>query len=150
MRNLLRLGLCCGLLALSLHAQTPDTNPNGNQWTDPALDNAKAEAAFKPIAHPGRPTLWLIGDSTVLRGAAKSDGTSTALTVAGETVTAPRRLAGEANPVMLLRPEKLAGHGLDEQAFNAIKQWRFAPATSTTDGKPVAIIVPVEVTFRLR
>ncbi|TPL53947.1 ABC transporter ATP-binding protein [Mesorhizobium sp. B2-4-6] len=49
-----------------------------------------------------------IGDSTVLRGEAKSDGTGTALSVAGETVAAPRRLAGEANPVMLLRPEKLA------------------------------------------
>ncbi|RUU94388.1 ABC transporter ATP-binding protein, partial [Mesorhizobium sp. M1A.F.Ca.IN.020.03.2.1] len=49
-----------------------------------------------------------IGDSTVLRGEARSDGTGTALTIAGETVAAPRRLAGEASPVMLLRPEKLA------------------------------------------
>ncbi|RWA73866.1 ABC transporter ATP-binding protein [Mesorhizobium sp.] len=49
-----------------------------------------------------------IGDSTVLRGEARHDGTSTALSIAGETVTAPRRIAGEANPVMLLRPEKLA------------------------------------------
>jgi outer membrane biosynthesis protein TonB len=49
-----------------------------------------------------------------------------------------------------IRPERLAGYGLDEQAFNAIKKWKFAPATSRTDGKPVAIIVPVEVTFRLR
>ncbi|TGV96488.1 ATP-binding cassette domain-containing protein, partial [Mesorhizobium sp. M2E.F.Ca.ET.154.01.1.1] len=46
-----------------------------------------------------------IGDSTVLRGEARHDGTSTALSIAGETVTAPRRIAGEANPVMLLRPE---------------------------------------------
>ncbi|WP_292307192.1 spermidine/putrescine ABC transporter ATP-binding protein, partial [Mesorhizobium sp.] len=49
-----------------------------------------------------------IGDSTVLRGEARSDGTGTALTIAGETVAAPRRLAGEVSPVMLLRPEKLA------------------------------------------
>ncbi|RWM30737.1 ABC transporter ATP-binding protein [Mesorhizobium sp.] len=49
-----------------------------------------------------------IGDSTVLRGEARSDGTSTALSIAGETVTAPRRIAGEASPVMLLRPEKLS------------------------------------------
>ncbi|MGO4210605.1 GDSL-type esterase/lipase family protein [Terriglobus sp. 2YAB30_2] len=74
MRNLLRLGLCCALLALSLHAQTPDDNPNGNQWTDPALDNAKAEAAFRPIAHPGLPTLWLIGDSTVRNGDGQGKG----------------------------------------------------------------------------
>jgi putative spermidine/putrescine transport system ATP-binding protein len=49
-----------------------------------------------------------IGDSTILRGATKSDGAGTALTIAGETVTAPKRLAGEAAPVMLLRPEKLS------------------------------------------
>ncbi|RWC95313.1 MAG: spermidine/putrescine ABC transporter ATP-binding protein, partial [Mesorhizobium sp.] len=49
-----------------------------------------------------------IGDSTVLRGETRSDGTSTALSIAGETVTAPRRINGEASPVMLLRPEKLA------------------------------------------
>ncbi len=49
-----------------------------------------------------------VGDSTVLRGEARSDGSSTALSIAGETVTAPRRINGGASPVMLLRPEKLA------------------------------------------
>ncbi|MCO6051557.1 ABC transporter ATP-binding protein [Mesorhizobium sp. RP14(2022)] len=49
-----------------------------------------------------------IGDSTVLRGQARSDGTSTALDVAGQTVTVPRRLDGSDTPVVLLRPEKLA------------------------------------------
>ncbi|HEV7417842.1 ABC transporter ATP-binding protein [Tianweitania sediminis] len=48
-----------------------------------------------------------IGDSTVLRGAARSDGSSTALDVAGETVTVPRRHRDTDRPVMLLRPEKL-------------------------------------------
>ncbi|QPC91080.1 ABC transporter ATP-binding protein [Mesorhizobium sp. INR15] len=49
-----------------------------------------------------------VGDSTVLRGEARSDGTSTALRIAGVTVTAPTRITGEISPVMLLRPEKLA------------------------------------------
>jgi putative spermidine/putrescine transport system ATP-binding protein len=49
-----------------------------------------------------------IGDSTVLRGETKSDGTGTALTIAGETVTALKRLSGDVAPVMLLRPEKLS------------------------------------------
>ncbi|PZO79491.1 MAG: spermidine/putrescine ABC transporter [Mesorhizobium amorphae] len=48
-----------------------------------------------------------IGDSTVLRGDARSDASGTALTLAGETVVSPRRLDGSAAPVMLLRPEKL-------------------------------------------
>ncbi|MQT14890.1 ABC transporter ATP-binding protein [Segnochrobactrum spirostomi] len=49
-----------------------------------------------------------IGESTVLRGAARADAGSTAITIAGETVSVRRRLAGGADPVMLLRPEKLA------------------------------------------
>ncbi len=49
-----------------------------------------------------------IGDSTVLRGGARSDGTGTALKIADETVTTPRRLSGDVTPVMLLRPEKLS------------------------------------------
>ncbi|TIX69758.1 MAG: putrescine/spermidine ABC transporter ATP-binding protein, partial [Mesorhizobium sp.] len=59
-----------------------------------------------------------IGDSTVLRGEARSDGTSTALSIAGETVTAPRRINGEASPVMLLRPEKLAIRRPGQDAAN--------------------------------
>jgi putative spermidine/putrescine transport system ATP-binding protein len=49
-----------------------------------------------------------IGDSTVLRGDARSDGTSTAISVAGETVTTAKRLVGDGEPVMVLRPEKLS------------------------------------------
>jgi len=43
---------------------------------------------------------------------------------------------------------KLVGYDLDERAFYAIKKWRFKPARAR-DGSPVAVIVPIEVTFRL-
>jgi TonB family protein len=46
-----------------------------------------------------------------------------------------------------LRPVKMLGYGLDEKAFEAIKHWKFRPATQ--NGSPVPIIVPVEVTFRI-
>jgi len=52
---------------------------------------------------------------------------------------------GEAKQI---RPMKLIGYGLDEQAFSTIKKWRFKPATNK-DGTPVPVVVPVEVTFRL-
>jgi len=54
--------------------------------------------------------------------------------------------AGQAEQI---RPVKMIGHGLDEQAYYAIKQWKFKPATLRTDGTPVKVIVPVEVAFRL-
>ena len=42
---------------------------------------------------------------------------------------------------------RLIGYGLDEQAFNIIKTWKFKPAIK--DGTPVYAIVPIELTFRL-
>jgi TonB family protein len=48
-----------------------------------------------------------------------------------------------------IRPVRLLGYGLDEQAFNTIKKWKFKPATMKKDGAPVAVITPVDVTFRL-
>lgn len=40
------------------------------------------------------------------------------------------------------------GDGLDEQAASAVRSWRFAPATRL--GRPVDVIVEVEVDFSLR
>jgi TonB family protein len=39
-------------------------------------------------------------------------------------------------------------HGLDEQAVNAAKQWRFEPGTK--DGKPVPVRVWIEMTFTMK
>jgi TonB family protein len=47
-----------------------------------------------------------------------------------------------------LHPVRLLGYGLDEEAYNAIKKWKFKLA-KRGDGTPVATVVPVEVTFRL-
>lgn len=47
-----------------------------------------------------------------------------------------------------IRPLKLLGYGLDERAFDAIKSWKFKPATNK-DGTPIAVVVPIEVSFRL-
>lgn len=39
------------------------------------------------------------------------------------------------------------GQGLDEQAVRAVRSWRFTPATK--NGKPVSVMMNVEVNFRL-
>jgi len=38
--------------------------------------------------------------------------------------------------------------GLDQEAIKAVKQWRFEPGTK--DGKPVPVLVTLEMTFTLR
>jgi TonB family protein len=50
--------------------------------------------------------------------------------------------------VLQLHPVKLLGYGLDEDAYNVLRQWQFAPATNK-EGTPVNVVVPVEISFRL-
>lgn len=46
-----------------------------------------------------------------------------------------------------LRVVRSLGLGLDEKAYEAVKQWQFRPGTK--DGRPVAVVVSIEITFRL-
>jgi len=46
-----------------------------------------------------------------------------------------------------IRVSRTLGLGLDEKAIEAVKQWKFEPAMK--DGKPVAVQINVEVSFRL-
>ena len=46
-----------------------------------------------------------------------------------------------------IRVARSVGYGLDEEAINAVKKWRFKP--STLDGHPIDVQINVEVTFRL-
>jgi TonB family protein len=48
-----------------------------------------------------------------------------------------------------IQPVQLLGNGLDQKAFEAIKKSKFKPARLKKDGTAVAIVVPIEVTFRL-
>ncbi|MFI5117442.1 MAG: energy transducer TonB [Terriglobales bacterium] len=52
----------------------------------------------------------------------------------------------DGNPQQIKVQRKL-GKGLDEQAVEAVKKWRFEP--SRKDGQPVAVMINVEVNFRL-
>ncbi|HVO57485.1 MAG TPA: energy transducer TonB [Dongiaceae bacterium] len=50
--------------------------------------------------------------------------------------------------VKAIRPVKLLGYGLDQQAFYTIRNWKFKPA-ARADGTPVPVMTPIEVSFRL-
>lgn len=46
-----------------------------------------------------------------------------------------------------VRVARTLGMGLDQKAIDAVRQWRFEPALK--DRRPVAVVVNIEVTFRL-
>jgi TonB family protein len=50
------------------------------------------------------------------------------------------------SPTMIKVTQSL-GSGLDEKAIEAVRQWRFEPATK--EGKPVAVQMAVDVSFHL-
>jgi periplasmic protein TonB len=51
---------------------------------------------------------------------------------------------GRTRDIRVLRP---VGMGLDQNAVDAVKQWRFEPAKK--DGRPVSVYATIEVEFRL-
>ena len=51
---------------------------------------------------------------------------------------------GLASSIWVVQP---LGYGLDEKAIGAVRQWKFIPATK--NGTPVAVMINVEVSFRL-
>ena len=53
---------------------------------------------------------------------------------------------GRAENISVVRK---AGYGLDQSAIETVKKWQFRPAKGP-DGNPVATLVPIEVTFRIR
>jgi TonB family protein len=55
-------------------------------------------------------------------------------------------VGADGNPHDVWVSKKL-GLGLDQRAIEAVRQWKFKPATK--DGESVAVVINVEVTFRL-
>jgi len=53
---------------------------------------------------------------------------------------------GRAENISVVRK---AGYGLEQNAIETVKKWQFRPARGP-DGDPVATVVPIEVTFRIK
>jgi TonB family protein len=56
-------------------------------------------------------------------------------------------LVDKAGKISRIRLEKALGMGLDENAMEEVKRWRFKPATR--NGQPVAVEMNIEVSFNL-
>ena len=53
---------------------------------------------------------------------------------------------GRAENILVVRK---AGYGLEQNAIDTVRKWQFRPAKGP-DGNPVATVVPIEVTFRIK
>ena len=53
---------------------------------------------------------------------------------------------GRAENISVVRK---AGYGLEQSAIETVRTWQFRPAKGP-DGNPLATVVPIEVTFRIR
>jgi TonB family protein len=64
-----------------------------------------------------------------------------------------RMIVGTDGKAHDIRVARTVGHGLDEKAIEAVKQWIFEPAMlfepPTREGKPVPVQINAEITFRL-
>lgn len=104
--------------------------PDGNAL-EAAADHNKEE-----IVLPPRPTYTPEPDFSAQARNAKYQGT----VVLGIVVD-------KAGRISRIRLERPLGMGLDENAMEGVKNWRFNPATR--NGEPVAVAMNIEVSFNL-
>ena len=96
-----------------------------------------------------------VGSRTAFVANADS-GTVTPINTATRRAARPIRVGADPRAIVItpdgrgiqIQVVKGLGLGLDEEAVEAVKGWRFKPAYGP-DGKPVATITEIEVTFRL-
>ena len=110
----------------------------------------QSPAANPPEVSPG---VYQIGDgvtSPVLKKQVRPKYTQDAKNAKIEGVVLMSVIVGKDGRVMNVHVLKSLDsvHGLDNQAFRAVKEWKFAPGKK--DGKPVAVQVTIEMTFTLK
>jgi TonB family protein len=105
--------------------------------------HAQADKVYKPREDRGIVVPRVISDvkPTYTAGAMQAKIQGTVLLAA---VVLANGDVGEVTVTQSLDTE----HGLDQQAIDAVRQWKFEPGTK--DGKPVAVEVVIEMTFTLK
>ena len=129
------------LLAQTTREQAPDRPANSNAPGEsaPDSDSSGAHEQVYQVGHgvtPPRPIYTPNPEYTDRARKKKLQGTVlVALVVTSE---------GEPRDVAVI---KKLDPGLDNKALEVVRSWKFEPATK--DGKPVAVHLQVEVSFRL-
>lgn len=134
-RGIVPLALIFATGAVMAQGQSPATP---NTKTSDAPDNVSQEHIYGPKegAKPPRATYSPDADYPTKGRNGQKGGTVVLGLVVGRD-----GLPRDVEVVRSLSP------GFDQEAVNAVKKWRFAPATK--DGKPVAVRINVEIRFVL-
>ncbi len=160
MRDLLRrttkLSTCLLFLALSANGIYAQQLPPPSQPPEPSGPGQLPPCPAKWDFHPEIDGIYRVADVKPPKATHSLDPTFSdearsmikkqhienfeAVSLVGFTVGAD----GKPRDLCLM---KAAGFGLDKQAFQAVEQFRFNPATK--DGAPVAVRLSIEMNFRL-
>jgi TonB family protein len=103
---------------------------------DDNIPEAAADRDKEGIVLPPRPTYTPEPDYSVLARHAKYHGT-----------VVLKIVIDKAGKISRIRLERALGMGLDENAMEGVKGWRFDPATR--NGQPVAVEMTIEIGFHL-
>ncbi|MFY9906606.1 MAG: energy transducer TonB [Terriglobales bacterium] len=120
-------------------SQEPAGPPADASTVPPTNDNAGEPGAVYKIGgdvKPPKPTYSPDPDYLESARKAKTKGTVTL-----ELLVTPEGAVGDVEVCKSLEPS------LDQRAVETVHRWKFSPATK--DGKPVAVYVRVDLTFRL-
>ena len=121
----------CFLVFLVVHA----ASQSADSGTEMTVGGTK-ETVYK-VGYGVEPPKATYSPKAEYSAEARSKGVSGHVVVA---LIVPSK--GEVKNIMVA---KSLGSGLDEKAIEAVGQWKFNPATK--DGKPVSVVVAVDVAF---
>jgi TonB family protein len=110
-------------------AEPADTETRLDDSTDPIAKKGSAGVTRPQIIHSPDP-----------------EYTKAALDAHVDGLLALSLVVGSDGKPRDIKVARSLGYGLDETGIEAVRQWRFKPATQ--DGKPVAVSIVVEVPFR--
>ena len=121
------------MLSIAVAQNQPSAPPKPDTKSDSAASGA--EHIYGPKDHVKPPRVLLSPDPKYPKGTRKEGTVVLWLVVGSDGLTHDVKVQRSLSP------------DLDGAAIEAVKNWKFAPATK--DGKPVAVQINVEVTFRL-
>lgn len=151
MRSFVRLYavMCCAVL-LAAFANAQEKSNNNEPATAATNDGSAQPSSPQPIRTLWGDPVYKVGEGVTPPRIVKSQPPEYSKSAKEEgiegTVLLWLIVNSQGFPEQV-KVQKALGHGLDQKAVDAVRRWKFAPATK--DGAPVAVMINVEVNFKL-